>query len=137
MGSSPSRDASPIRPAESIAVRRIGTPEDIGRGVELFVAPDAGWAAVRRSLSTEDIPSAATGRGDEVIAEAESHVVYYETGGMASLAGVMPRTIETDDGILTAERVAPNTGIERLAEDHDRARRLAALLEEVPGLSVN
>jgi threonine aldolase len=50
---------------------------------------------------------AATGRGDEVIAEAGSHIVYYETGGMASLAGVMPRTIETDDGILTAERVEP------------------------------
>jgi threonine aldolase len=50
---------------------------------------------------------AATSRGDEVIAEAGSHIVYYETGGMASVAGVMPRTIETDDGILTAERVTP------------------------------
>ncbi len=26
-----------------IAVRRTGTPEDIARGVEFFVAPDAGW----------------------------------------------------------------------------------------------
>jgi 3-oxoacyl-[acyl-carrier protein] reductase len=30
---------------ERIAVRRIGTPEDIARGVEFFVAPDAGWVS--------------------------------------------------------------------------------------------
>jgi threonine aldolase len=39
--------------------------------------------------------------------------------------------------IAAAGIVALNTGIERLAEDHDRACRLAVLLEEVPGLSVN
>jgi Enoyl-(Acyl carrier protein) reductase len=32
-------------PAESIAMRRIGTPEDIAGGVEFFVAPDAGWVS--------------------------------------------------------------------------------------------
>lgn len=46
-------------------------------------------------------------RGTEVIAEADSHIVYYEAGGMAAVGGVMPRTIPTDDGVLTAERVAP------------------------------
>jgi threonine aldolase len=50
---------------------------------------------------------AAADRGTEVIAEAESHIVYYEAGGMAAVAGAMPRTISTDDGVLTAERVAP------------------------------
>lgn len=50
---------------------------------------------------------AAAGRGTEVIAEANSHIVYYEVGGMAVVAGTMPRTIPTDDGVLTAERVAP------------------------------
>jgi threonine aldolase len=50
---------------------------------------------------------AAAGRGTEVIAEANSHIVYYEAGGMATVAGTMPRTIPTDDGVLTAERVAP------------------------------
>jgi threonine aldolase len=39
--------------------------------------------------------------------------------------------------IAAAGIVALNTGIERLAEDHDRARRLAALLAEVPGVSVS
>jgi threonine aldolase len=46
-------------------------------------------------------------RGDELIAEADSHIVYYEAGGMAAVAGVMPRTIPTEDGILTADRVRP------------------------------
>jgi len=50
---------------------------------------------------------AAADRGSEVIAEANSHIVYYEAGGMATVAGTMPRTIPTDDGVLTAERVAP------------------------------
>jgi threonine aldolase len=50
---------------------------------------------------------AAAERGSEVIAEASSHIVYYEAGGMAVVAGTMPRTIPTDDGVLTAERVAP------------------------------
>jgi 3-oxoacyl-[acyl-carrier protein] reductase len=30
---------------ERIAVRRTGTPDDIARGVEFFVAPDAGWVS--------------------------------------------------------------------------------------------
>jgi threonine aldolase len=50
---------------------------------------------------------AAAPRGTEAIAEADSHIVYYEAGGMAAVAGVMPRTVPTDDGVLTAERVAP------------------------------
>jgi threonine aldolase len=50
---------------------------------------------------------AAADRGTEVIAEANAHIVYYEAGGMAAVAGTMPRTIPTDDGVLTAERVAP------------------------------
>ena len=49
---------------------------------------------------------AAAERGTEAIAEANSHIVYYEAGGMAAVAGVMPRTIPTDDGVLTAERVS-------------------------------
>ena len=50
---------------------------------------------------------AAADRGTEVIAEANSHIVYYEAGGMAVVAGTMPRTIPTEDGVLTAELVAP------------------------------
>jgi threonine aldolase len=48
---------------------------------------------------------AAADRGTEVIAEANSHIVYYEGGGLATVAGTMPRTIVTDDGVLTADLV--------------------------------
>lgn len=58
---------------------------------------------------------AAAGRGTEIIAEANSHIVYYEAGGMAAVASVMPRTIVTDDGVLTAERVEPYL---RKPDDH-------------------
>src|SRR2546430_66245 len=39
--------------------------------------------------------------GDEVLAEERSHVVQYELAGMATLSGVMPRTLLAEDGILT------------------------------------
>jgi threonine aldolase len=45
--------------------------------------------------------------GDEVIAEQDAHVVYYEAGGMAALAGVMPRTVPGDHGVLRPELIEP------------------------------
>ena len=47
-----------------------------------------------------------THKGDEVICEAEAHVYYYEVGGMVTLAGVQPRTINAPRGILNAEVIA-------------------------------
>lgn len=43
--------------------------------------------------------------GDEVLAEARAHVVNYEMSGMATLSGVIARTVSTDDGLLTAEAI--------------------------------
>jgi threonine aldolase len=43
--------------------------------------------------------------GQEVLAEERSHVVQYELAGMAALSGVMPRTIATEDGILTPDAI--------------------------------
>jgi threonine aldolase len=39
--------------------------------------------------------------GSEVIAEARAHILHYEMGGMAALSGLMPRPVETPDGLLT------------------------------------
>ncbi|MGD9254030.1 MAG: GntG family PLP-dependent aldolase [Holophagae bacterium] len=44
--------------------------------------------------------------GSEAVAEARSHVFNFEMGAMAALSGVLPRPIETDDGILSASQVA-------------------------------
>jgi len=43
--------------------------------------------------------------GQEVLTDDRSHIVQYELAGMAALSGVMPRTVATTDGILTAERI--------------------------------
>lgn len=43
--------------------------------------------------------------GQEVLVDARAHVVRYELAGMAVLSGLMPRTVATSDGLLTAEHV--------------------------------
>ena len=43
--------------------------------------------------------------GQEVLADERSHVVNYELAGMSALSGVMPRTVRTPDGLLTAEAI--------------------------------
>ena len=49
-----------------------------------------------------------TTRGDEIILEKESHIYYYEVAGLAALAGVMPRTLAGNDGIINPEDVLQN-----------------------------
>jgi threonine aldolase len=46
--------------------------------------------------------------GDEVITEEESHIVYYEAGGMAAMAGVMPLLVRGEDGVMRAAGVEPH-----------------------------
>ena len=47
--------------------------------------------------------------GDEVLCDAHSHVVDYELSGMAALSGVIPRTVVTPRGHVTAQDVAAQT----------------------------
>lgn len=44
--------------------------------------------------------------GDEVLCDAHAHVVDYELSGMAALSGVIPRTVTTERGHVTAKDVA-------------------------------
>jgi threonine aldolase len=72
-----------------------------------------------------------TRRGDEVILEAESHIFYYEAGGLAVAGALMPRTLRGVRGALTPEQVAdairpddvhfPRTGLVCLENTHNRA----------------
>ena len=43
--------------------------------------------------------------GQEVLADARSHVVQFELAGMAVLSGVMARTVDATDGLLTAAHI--------------------------------
>lgn len=69
--------------------------------------------------------------GDEVIIDGDSHIYYYEVGGMARLSGVMPRTIRTHGGKMTVEQLResirpsnihfPTTTLLCLENPHNRA----------------
>ncbi len=47
-----------------------------------------------------------TSRGSEIILEAEAHIYYYEVGGLAVCAQVLPRTIAGKNGTFTADDLA-------------------------------
>jgi threonine aldolase len=49
-----------------------------------------------------------TSPGEEVIVEAESHILYYESGGLAALAGLMPLPVAGVEGVLSRELVEPH-----------------------------
>src|SRR6187397_3227466 len=40
--------------------------------------------------------------GQEVLADARSHVVQFEMAGMAALSGVLPRIVQAEEGLITA-----------------------------------
>ena len=49
-----------------------------------------------------------TQRGDQVYLEAESHIFYYEVGGISALAGVIPYPIRAERGKLTPRMIKEN-----------------------------
>lgn len=49
-----------------------------------------------------------THHGDGVVVEPGAHIIYYETGGISAVAGVMPLAVEGDRGILRAEGIEPH-----------------------------
>ena len=85
--------------------------------------------------------AAQTVRGDEVIADSRAHIVLYEVGGAAAIAGVQVRTIECEDGIPDAEMVAaavrepdihnPVTRLLCIENTHNRRGGAAATVERV------
>jgi len=80
-------------------------------------------------------------RGDEVILEVDSHIYYYEVGGMSSVAGVIPRLITGDKGIPNPQDIKralrdenlhyPKTNLICLENTHNRAGGTIALPEVI------
>jgi threonine aldolase len=72
-----------------------------------------------------------TRQGQEVICEEAGHIYNYEMASMAAVAGVLPRVISTDNGILTWPMVQkairpkiyyrPQTGLVSLENTHNMA----------------
>lgn len=86
-----------------------------------------------------------TRRGDEIILEAESHIFFYEVGGIALLSGVQARTVAGHRGILDAEAVErairpanihfPRTGLLCLENTHNRGGGTVTPLETMNALA--
>jgi len=80
-------------------------------------------------------------RGDEVILEMDSHIYYYEVGGMSAVAGVIPRLITGDKGILNPQDIKralreenlhyPKATLICLENTHNRAGGTIAPLEVI------
>src|SRR6266702_4599388 len=72
-----------------------------------------------------------TGPGQEVICEQRAHIFNHEMGMMSAFAGVLPRTVLAEDGILTWDLIAPQV---RARSDH-RARTGLVELENTSNLA--
>lgn len=83
-----------------------------------------------------------TRSGEELIADADSHVFYYETAGAAAVCGVQIRPVPTDAGVMTPDQVAaavrprddphqPITGAVAFENTHNRHGGIAWPLEDL------
>ncbi len=70
----------------------------LGKEAALFVP--TGTMGNQVAVMTHCLP------GDEVFVEAQSHVYWYENGGIARLSLAQPRQIPTPDGLLTPDLLA-------------------------------
>jgi threonine aldolase len=73
--------------------------EVFAREAGLFVA--SGTMGNQAALKVHGTP------GQEVICEARAHIYNFEMGSVAAFAGLVPRTLWAEDGILTWELIAP------------------------------
>jgi len=80
--------------------------EKVGMEAALFVPSG--------TMGNQIAVMAHTERGDEVIMESESHVYYYEVGGLAVMSGVQPYLIPGENGILNVERIAKSLRVKNI-----------------------
>ncbi len=108
-------------------------------GMEAALFVTSGTQGNQISLNAHTQP------GDEVVVERECHIINYECGAPAMLAGVQLYPVEGERGILTAEQVAaavrpedvhlPHTGLICLENTHNRAGGSIYPIEEIRKIS--
>ena len=108
-----------------------------GREAALFVP--SGTMANQISLRSWTRP------GDEVLCEADAHILHYEMGAAAALAGVQLRPLQGERGILSVEQVKaairPRDGhqlpstLVALENTHNRAGGTVYPLDMIAGIS--
>ncbi|MPZ76238.1 MAG: aminotransferase class I/II-fold pyridoxal phosphate-dependent enzyme [Deltaproteobacteria bacterium] len=75
------------------------------RAAEIFER-EAGLFVASGSMGNLTCIMAQTQPGQEVICEAAGHIYNYEMAAMTAVAGVLPRVINTDNGIMTWEQIS-------------------------------
>lgn len=73
--------------------------EVFGREAALFVPSG--------SMGNLACVMAQTHPGQEVICETNGHIYNYEMGALSALAGVLPRVVDGEDGLLSWDKIAP------------------------------
>lgn len=76
------------------------------RAAEIF-GKEAGLFVPSGSMGNLTAIMAQAERGQEVICEAAGHIYNYEMASMSALAGVLPRVIPAEDGILSWQQIGP------------------------------
>jgi len=76
------------------------------RAAEVF-AREAGLFVVSGTMGNEIALKVHARPGQDVICEARSHIYQFEMGAVSALAGLVPRTIWAEDGILEWRMIAP------------------------------
>jgi threonine aldolase len=77
------------------------------RAAEIF-SREAGLFVASGTMGNEIALKVHTRPGQEVICEARAHIYNFEMGTVAAFAGLVPRTIWAEDGILRWEMIAPH-----------------------------
>jgi threonine aldolase len=75
------------------------------RAAEIF-GREAGLFVPSGSMGNLTCVLAQTRPGQEVICETNGHVYNYEMGGLSAVAGVLPRIVEGEDGLLSWEAIS-------------------------------
>ncbi len=73
----------------------------------LLIGREAGLFVPSGSMGNLTCLMAQTRPGQEVICETNGHIYNYEMGALAALAGVLPRVVNGEDGVLTWSAIAP------------------------------
>src|SRR5215207_3410954 len=76
------------------------------RAASLF-GREAGLFVPSGSMGNLTCVMAQTRPGQEVVCETNGHIYNYEMGALAALAGVLPRIVNGQDGVLTWDAIAP------------------------------
>lgn len=105
----------------------------MGKEAALFVP--SGTMANQISIRVQTSP------GDEVICDAQAHIIDYEAGAMPILSGVQPRLINSTRGAITADQIRdavrpsvylyPRTRLLALENTHNMAGGTVFPLEEI------